>query len=101
MLGYTGLRWGEATTLRVCDIDFDRRRIDVRRAFSDVGEPPGSAPARERITQLVRAAPCLEACILPRGSVDLDWCQLPLDQARVGYRSYSRRMILSEHYSNM
>ena len=32
-----GLRWGEATALRVCDIDFDRRRIDVRRAFSDVG----------------------------------------------------------------
>ena len=37
MLGYTGLRWGEATALRVCDIDFARRRIDVRRAFSDVG----------------------------------------------------------------
>ena len=37
VLGYTGLRWGEATALRVCDIDFDRRRIDVRRAFSDVG----------------------------------------------------------------
>lgn len=37
MLAYTGLRWGEATALRVCDIDFDRRRIDVRRAFSDVG----------------------------------------------------------------
>ena len=37
VLGYTGLRWGEATALRICDIDFDRRRIDVRRAFSDVG----------------------------------------------------------------
>jgi integrase len=37
LLAYTGLRWGEATALRVCDIDFDRRRIDVRRAFSDVG----------------------------------------------------------------
>ena len=37
VLGYTGLRWGEATALRVCDIDFDRRRVDVRRAFSDVG----------------------------------------------------------------
>jgi integrase len=37
VLGYTGLRWGDATALRVCDIDFDRRRIDVRRAFSDVG----------------------------------------------------------------
>lgn len=37
VLGYTGLRWGEATALRVCDIDLRRRRIDVRRAFSDVG----------------------------------------------------------------
>jgi integrase len=37
LLGYTGLRWGEATALRVCDIDLSRRRIDVRRAFSDVG----------------------------------------------------------------
>jgi integrase len=37
VLGYTGLRWGEATALRVCDIDLTRRRIDVRRAFSDVG----------------------------------------------------------------
>jgi integrase len=37
LLAYTGLRWGEATALRVCDIDFARRRVDVRRAFSDVG----------------------------------------------------------------
>jgi integrase len=37
LMAYTGLRWGEATALRVCDIDFDRRRVDVRRAFSDVG----------------------------------------------------------------
>jgi integrase len=34
LLGYTGLRWGEATALRVCDIDLARRRIDVRRARS-------------------------------------------------------------------
>ena len=39
LLGYTGLRWGEAIALRACDIDFDRRRIDVGRAFSDVGGP--------------------------------------------------------------
>ena len=37
LLGYTGLRWGEATALRVRDVDLGRRRIDVRRAFSDVG----------------------------------------------------------------
>jgi len=41
VLAYTGLRWGEATALRVCDIDFDRRRIDVRRAFMiQAGYPP-------------------------------------------------------------
>jgi integrase len=37
VLGSTGLRWGEATALRACDIDLGRRRIDVHRAFSDVG----------------------------------------------------------------
>src|SRR5262249_38640000 len=37
LLGYTGLRWGEATALRACDINLGRRRLDVRRAFSDVG----------------------------------------------------------------
>jgi hypothetical protein len=37
LLAYTGLRRGEATAPRVCDIDFGRRRVDVRCAFSDVG----------------------------------------------------------------
>ena len=37
LLAYTGLRWGEATALRVCDVDLVRRRIDVRRAYADVG----------------------------------------------------------------
>ncbi len=37
LLAYTGLRWGEATALRVCDIDLVRRRVDVRRAHADVG----------------------------------------------------------------
>lgn len=36
-LAYTGLRWGEATALRVCDVDLGRRRINVRRAHADVG----------------------------------------------------------------
>jgi integrase len=37
LVAYTGLRWGEATALRICDIDLIRRRIDVRRAHADVG----------------------------------------------------------------
>jgi len=35
-LAYTGLRWGEAIALRVRDVDLERRRLDVRRAFADV-----------------------------------------------------------------
>jgi integrase len=31
LLGVGGLRWGEATALRVCDVDFLRRRVDVHR----------------------------------------------------------------------
>jgi integrase len=30
LLGTAGLRWGEAAALRVCDIDFLRRRIELR-----------------------------------------------------------------------
>ena len=37
LLAYTGLRWGEATALRVSDVDLARRRIDVCRAYADVG----------------------------------------------------------------
>jgi integrase len=35
-LAYTGLRWGEATALRARHVDLVRRRLDIRRAFSDV-----------------------------------------------------------------
>lgn len=35
-LAYTGLRWGEAVALRVRDVDLDRGRLDVRRAFVDI-----------------------------------------------------------------
>jgi integrase len=36
-LAYTGLRWGEATALRVRRVDLMRRRIDVAEAVTDVG----------------------------------------------------------------
>ena len=36
VLGYCGLRWGEATALRVSDVDMLRSRLNVRRAVSDV-----------------------------------------------------------------
>ena len=31
LLGVGGLRWGEAIALRVCDIDFLRRRVELHR----------------------------------------------------------------------
>lgn len=37
LLAYTGLRWGEATALRVGDVDLERRRITVRQSVSHVG----------------------------------------------------------------
>jgi integrase len=37
LLAYTGLRWGEATALHVRDVDLGRRRLDVCRAFTDIG----------------------------------------------------------------
>jgi integrase len=35
-MAYTGLRWGEVSALRVRDVDLARRRLDVRRAFTEV-----------------------------------------------------------------
>ncbi|MFE7629004.1 site-specific integrase [Kocuria sp. NPDC057446] len=37
LLGYTGLRWGEAVGLRVRDVDLARRRINVERNAVEVG----------------------------------------------------------------
>ncbi|WP_231983533.1 site-specific integrase [Mycobacterium sp. E2733] len=36
LLGVGGLRWGEAAALRVCDIDFLRRRVELHRNVVDV-----------------------------------------------------------------
>jgi integrase len=36
LMAYTGLRWGEVSALRVRDVDLARRRLDVRRAFTEV-----------------------------------------------------------------
>ncbi len=36
-LGFCGLRWGEATGLKVLDLDFDKSRINVTRSATRVG----------------------------------------------------------------
>ncbi|WP_152539280.1 site-specific integrase [Nesterenkonia sp. AN1] len=51
VLGYTGLRWGEAIGLTVKSVDYERRRIHVRRTYSEAGgsireETPKSHEAR-------------------------------------------------------
>jgi integrase len=52
LLAYTGLRWGEATALRVEDLDFLRRRILVRSNAVDVGGViyPGTPKSHETRT---------------------------------------------------
>lgn len=45
LLAYTGLRWGEATALRVSDVDFLRRRLRIERAIVWLhGEPIEGTP---------------------------------------------------------
>jgi integrase len=36
-LAYTGLRWGELAALHVEDVDFERRRLNVNQAVTEVG----------------------------------------------------------------
>ena len=38
LLGVGGLRWGEAAALRVCDVDFLRRRVELHRNAVYVGD---------------------------------------------------------------
>lgn len=45
LLAYTGLRWGEMAALHVGDINLERRRLDIRRAVTEVrGEMIFSTP---------------------------------------------------------
>lgn len=50
-----GLRWGEAVGLRICDVDFDRGRLTVHQAVSEVGgrlaiEQPKTSRSRRSMT---------------------------------------------------
>ena len=58
LLGVGGLRWGEAAALRVCDVDFLRRRVELHRNAVQVGQR-----VRGRLAQVQqephRGAACL------------------------------------------
>jgi integrase len=68
VLAYGGLRWGEATALRVCDVDMLRGRLNVQRAVSEVagklvyGTPKSHATRAVPIPAFVRSelAPWLD-----------------------------------------
>lgn len=50
ILAYTGLRWGEATALRVRNVDLDRRRLNIREGVTEVNgqHVMGSVKSHER-----------------------------------------------------
>ena len=48
LLGVGGLRWGEAIALRVCDIDFLRRRIELHRNVVACAASSSSARSSEQ-----------------------------------------------------
>lgn len=53
LLGYTGLRWGEATALKVRDIDLIERVVHVDLAYSDVGGELLLGPTKTHQRRLV------------------------------------------------
>lgn len=65
LLAYTGLRWGEATALRVRDVDLRRGRLDVRRAFSDVGGRLIAGTPKTHQQRTVPVAASLRADLAP------------------------------------
>ncbi len=84
LLGVGGLRWGEAAALRVCDVDFLRRRVDAApqrrqgrqrvrgRVAQEQQEPHGGA-ARVRRRRAGRRPPRARAatiCCGPRRQAD-------------------------------
>lgn len=52
-LAKTGLRFGEASALRVMDVDLGRSRLEVRKAFSDVGGRLVEGPPKTGATRSV------------------------------------------------
>ncbi|MGI8761747.1 MAG: tyrosine-type recombinase/integrase [Jatrophihabitantaceae bacterium] len=64
LLAYTGLRWGEATALRVCDVDIQRRRLHVRRAVVEVdGKLVVGTPKSHHARQVPLAARAMAVVI--------------------------------------
>jgi integrase len=77
LLGVGGLRWGEAIALRVCDVDFLRRRIELHRNVVRVRSQfvVGSLKSNKNRTVVVAAfvLDALAATAAGKGREDLLW----------------------------
>jgi integrase len=77
LLGVGGLRWGEAIALRVCDVDFLRRRVELHRNVVRVREKfiVGSLKSNKNRTVVVPAfvMTALAATAAGKGREDLLW----------------------------
>jgi integrase len=77
LLGVSGLRWGEAIALRVCDVDFLRRRIELHRNVVRVRSQfvVGSLKSNKNRTVAVPAfvMTSLVATAAGKGREDLLW----------------------------
>jgi hypothetical protein len=70
------LGWGEATALRVCDVDLARRRIDVHRAFSDIGGRVvlGTPESHQSRTVPIPRFLAHEIAAAPPARAPMTWC---------------------------
>jgi integrase len=65
VLAYGGLRWGEATALRVCDVDMLRGRLNVQRAVSEVGGKLVYGAPKSHATRTVPIPPFVRSQLSP------------------------------------
>lgn len=58
-LAFTGLRWGEISALTVADVDLERRRLTISKAYSDIGGRLVLGPTKNHETRWVPIPPGL------------------------------------------
>lgn len=63
VMGYTGLRWGEAAALRVEDVDLLRSQVHVRRAHSEVNGKLIVGATKTHATRVVALPKFLRAAV--------------------------------------
>lgn len=64
-LAFTGLRWGEISALTVADVDLERRRLTISKAYSDIGGRLVLGSTKNHETRWVPIPPGLVAELRP------------------------------------